>query len=102
MLTVDRKIGESVHVGRTVIVVKDIKDRSVLVEVGDLEYRIKHGQSVKIGDAEVFLIKFFNNKVRLGFSAHRSIRILRSELLDEGESLKYIDNSTKQFPSGDY
>ena len=99
MLIIDRKIGEDIYVGNKKISVIDIKDRSVIVTVEKKTMRIKHGQSIMIGNTEMLLSEYFNHKVRLGFDGPRSTTILRGELY-ENKNNKYIDNSTKQFPSG--
>ena len=99
MLTIDRKKGESVFIGDDELKVKEVHSDNVIVEFKKQIYRVRSGQSVSVGRVELFMFKRFNDKVRLGFDGPRELYILRKELYDKS-STKYIDNSTKQFPSG--
>lgn len=105
MLIIDRNSGESIFLGENELKVLDIKtaERSVLISYAGKQYRIKTGTNVQLDQTLVHLHNVFNNKAKFGFDAPRSIRILRGELLDkEGSQPRNIDNSTKQFPSGEF
>ena len=102
MLTIDRRLNECIYVGNTKIEILDIKERDVLIEIDDKTIRLKHGQNIRIGDTEVFMLRKLRSGVQLGFDGPRSTTILRGELYEKGKGLKYIDNSTKQFPSGNF
>lgn len=101
MLTIDREIDKAVYIGHTRVTICEVQNRSVTLLVKDREVNIKHGQSEKIEGIEVYLSRVINpEKVRLGFEGPRNISILRSELYEDENNMKFIDNSTKQFPSG--
>ena len=102
MLTIYRFLEESIYIGDKKMTLKGIQDRSVIVEIDKKTFRIKHGQNISIGTTDIFLLKMLGeNKVEFGFEGPRSTNILRGELYEKG-NIKYIDNSTKQFPSGDF
>lgn len=106
MLTIDRKLNQSVYINDLKVKVTDIKksERSVVLKIDDAkEIRIKSSQSTEIGESEVYLIKVISiNKVRLGFEGDMDVKVLREELYHNDNQLKYVDNATKQFPSGDF
>jgi len=80
--------------------VLEIKDRNVMFSYSGKQYRIPSGHSLQLDRVEVFLFSVFSNKARLGLDAPREVTILRGELYNKGK--QPYDNSTKQFPSGDF
>lgn len=106
MLSIDREIGEKVYIGDVELEVVGILERSALIRIGEKSYTIKSGSSLTFDVTEIFYFKNFNNQktVRLGFDGPRSVTILRGELYNKKKDKqpKYIDNATKQFPSGDF
>ncbi len=101
MLTIYRKLNESIYIGDKKIVLIDIKNRSAVINFDEKNVRIKHGQHISIGTTDLYVLKVMDKKIEFGFDGPRTTTILRGELYEKG-SAKYIDNSTKQFPSGDF
>ena len=99
MLTIDRRMNDTVYIGDKKITVVSITEQSFVMLYDNKNFRIKRGQSITIDNTEVFFNKQFNDKIRIGFDGPRTVRILRGELYNK-DSQMFVDNSTKQFPSG--
>jgi len=100
MLSIDRKIEQSIYIGSSELKVLEIKERSVMFSFAGKQYRIPSGHSLQLERTEVFLFSVFGDKARLGLDAPREVTILRGELYNKGK--QPFDNSTKQFPSGNF
>lgn len=105
MLTIDRRMGEAVYLNdnELKLTAVDQNARSVNFALDGNIVRLKHGQRVKHGVVEIVLLSIYDsNRVQFGFNGPRSVVILRGELYHKGNKLAYVDNATKQFPSGDF
>lgn len=101
MLTIYRKVNNSIYIGNKKMTVEVIGDREVTLKYDNKTFSIKHGTHKTVDNVNVYLLTMMKveKKIVLGFEGDRSIRIMRGELYEKG-STKYIDNSTKTFPSG--
>ena len=99
MLVIGRKIGGEIYIGNEKLTVIDIKPDNFVIEFGGNQHRINRGMSVSLGETEVFFSKQYNDKILIAFDGPRTTRILRGEIYSK-DSQAFIDNSTKQFPSG--
>ena len=55
-----------------------------------------HGQSIKIGDyITLTIIRISGNTVRLGFTAPKDVRILRTEIIEREPNVKENSSTTE-------
>lgn len=108
MLIIYRREGESIYIDDHKMEVKKIKDkdREIEIEIDGQKIHIKHGSHIQFGKTYIFLLSMLYQKVEIGFEGPKEINILREEILNnkpaKKKTKKLIDNSTKQFPSGDF
>lgn len=103
MLKISRGKGQSVYVNDTKITLTEIDGNFITLTINDKNpIQLSREQRFLVERTEVLYSSKFRNSILLGFDADRSITILREELYHNKNPLKYVDNSTKQFPSGDF
>ena len=62
MLSIDRKIEQSIYIGSSELKVLEIKERSVMFSFAGKQYRIPSGHSLQLERTEVFLFSVFSDK----------------------------------------
>jgi len=109
MLTIDRNVDESIYLNDKKVIVKQISNAFVRIKIEDNYFSIKRKEYIKLENTKIYFVRKLNskdktiNRARIGFDADMSITIMRGEIYETNKgNSKYTDNSTKQFPSGEF